>query len=73
MRRFSPVAIVLSDTERAALAAIVRRHQSPQPLAQWARILIQAAVGVSNPGIALGYGPRSGAAMATTLAGHWRL
>jgi putative transposase len=56
MPRLSPVAIVLSDTERVALEAIVRRHQSPQQLSKRAQILLQAAAGVSNHAIAKNLG-----------------
>lgn len=42
MPRLQPAAITLSPSERQALEAIVHRHNSPQQLAQRARIILQA-------------------------------
>jgi len=52
MPRLQASAVVLSEAETAALTAIVNRHQSPQQLAQRARIILQAAAGVGNREIA---------------------
>jgi putative transposase len=52
MPRLSPAAISLSESERAALGAIVHRHNSPQQVAQRARIIIQAGDNANNRAIA---------------------
>ena len=52
MPRLSPAAIMLDESERQALRAIVQRHNSPQQLAQRARIILQAGENVNNRAIA---------------------
>lgn len=52
MPRLSPAPISLSDSERRALEAIVNRHNSPQQLAQRARIILQAGNNQNNRAIA---------------------
>jgi transposase len=52
MARGKAVAIELSETERAALAAALRRHGTTQAVALRARIVLLAAEGLSNTAIA---------------------
>jgi hypothetical protein len=52
MRGPKPPAIDLSDTERQALDALLRRHTTPQHLALRARIVLAAADGANNGQIA---------------------
>jgi putative transposase len=52
MPRLSPASINVSESERAALEAIVNRHHSPQQLAQRARIILQAGNNANNRAIA---------------------
>ncbi len=47
-----PLAIELSPEERKELEALVRRHSTPQQIAQRARILLRAAAEQSNSAIA---------------------
>ncbi len=48
MRGPQPVAIALSEAERAGLEALLRRHGTPQQLALRARIVLAAAAGRNN-------------------------
>jgi putative transposase len=43
-----PAEVQLSERERKALEALVRRHQTPQQLAKRGRIILAAAEGKSN-------------------------
>jgi DNA-directed RNA polymerase specialized sigma24 family protein len=52
MRGPKPVAVELSDEQRDALHALVRRHSAPQQLALRAQLLLAAAEGRSNSEIA---------------------
>ena len=52
MPLLSPAPISLSESESQALAAIVQRHNSPQQLAQRARIIIRAGQNQNNRAIA---------------------
>lgn len=52
MRGPKPPAIALTDSERTALEALVRRHTTPQQLALRARIVLAAAAGHNNGQIA---------------------
>ena len=47
-----PTALDLSDAERAELGGWARRHKTTQALALRARIVLRAAVGLSNTAIA---------------------
>ena len=47
-----PQAITLSDAERRGLAALARRHTTPQQIALRARIILAAADGHNNAAIA---------------------
>jgi putative transposase len=52
MPQLSPAPLNVSPAEQAGLIAIVKRHQSPQQLAQRARIILAAAAGAHNRTIA---------------------
>jgi transposase len=52
MRGPKPLAIALTEAERAALDQLIRRHTTPQQLALRARIVLAAAAGVNNCQIA---------------------
>ena len=52
MRGPKPPTITLSDSERQALDLLVRRHTTPQQIAQRARIVLAAADGANNCQIA---------------------
>jgi len=52
MRGPKPPAVALTAAERAALAALVRAHQTPQQLAVRARIILAAADGANNTEVA---------------------
>jgi putative transposase len=52
MRGPQPLAVVLTETERAALDRFGRRHTTPQQLARRARIVLAAAAGQTNAQIA---------------------
>jgi len=47
-----PTALALSEAERSELEGWVRRRKTAQALALRARIVLQAAAGLSNPAIA---------------------
>jgi putative transposase len=44
----APTQVRLSDDERAALEALVRRHTTPQQVALRARLILAAATGANN-------------------------
>jgi transposase len=48
MRGPTPTLIELTDAERQALEALIRRHTTPQQLALRARIVLAAAAGANN-------------------------
>jgi putative transposase len=52
MRGPQPPAVTLSDEERQELDTLIRRHTTPQQIAQRARIVVQAADGHTNGQIA---------------------
>ncbi len=52
MRGPTPTLIELTDAERQALEALIRRHTTPQQLALRARIVLAAADGANNGHIA---------------------
>ncbi len=52
MRGPKPAAIDLSDAERQGLAALLRRHSTPQQVVLRARIVLAAAAGRNNAQIA---------------------
>jgi putative transposase len=52
MRGPKPVAVVLTDEQRDALEALLRRHSTPQQVASRAQIILDAAEGRSNLAIA---------------------
>jgi transposase len=52
MTKGRAVAIVLDDSEKAALTALIRKHGAPQSLALRARIVLAAASGLTNKEIA---------------------
>ena len=52
MRGPKPQAIALTDEERRGLVALARRHATPQQVALRARIVLAAAAGRNNAGIA---------------------
>jgi putative transposase len=56
MRGPTPPALVLSAAEREALAALARRHSTPQQIAQRARIILAAADGLNHRQIARALG-----------------
>jgi transposase len=66
MRGPKPLAIELTDEQRDALDALVRRHSTPQPLARRAQILLAAADGRSNAEIARSF------ELTRDLVQHWR-
>jgi len=52
MRGPKPTRIELSDSERAALEQLIRRHSTPQAIAQRARIVLACATEANNSQIA---------------------
>jgi putative transposase len=62
MRGPKPQAIVLTDEERRGLAALIRRHTTPQQVALRARIVLAAADGRNNAAIARECGVEVGTA-----------
>ncbi len=59
MRRGRPLPpVLLTAEERAALEGWARRRTTAQALAQRARVILQAAAGASNTGIASEEGVR---------------
>jgi putative transposase len=52
MRGPQPTRIELTDAERTQLEALVRRHSTPQQLAQRAHIVLSAATGLNNSQVA---------------------
>ncbi len=66
MRGPKPLPIELSDPERQALQALVRRHTTAQQLAQRVRIILAAADGYNNSQIARQLG------LETDTVRHWR-
>src|ERR687893_2956775 len=61
-----PTALELSEAERAELESWARRRKTTQALALRARIVLRAAVGMSNTAIAADLG------VAKHTAGRWR-
>lgn len=66
MRGPKPPTLELSDPERQALQALVRRRTTPQQIAQRARIILAAANGYNNSQIARQLG------LETDTVRHWR-
>ena len=66
MRGPKPLAVELTDEQRDALHALVRRHSTPQQLARRAQILLAAADGRSNSEIARSF------EVTRDLVQHWR-
>ena len=66
MRGPKPLAVELTDEQRDALLALVRRHSAPQQLARRAQILLAAADGRSNSEIARSF------QVTRDLVQHWR-
>ena len=66
MRGPKPLAVELTDEQRDALNALVRRHSTPQQLARRAQILLAAADGLSNSEIARSF------EVTRDLVQHWR-
>src|SRR4051794_1907988 len=66
MRGPKPLAVELTDEQRDALDALVRRHSPPQQLARRARILLAAADGRRNSEIARSF------EVTRDLVQHWR-
>ena len=66
MRGPKPATVELSDPERQALQALVRRRTTTQQLAQRARIVLAAADGYNNSQIARQLG------LETDTVRHWR-
>jgi putative transposase len=66
MRGPKPLAVELTDAQRDALQALVRRHSTPQQLARRAQILLAAADGRSNSEIARSF------EVTRDLVQHWR-
>lgn len=52
MRGPQPAELILSETERKELEALVRRHSTPQQMAQRARMILAAGEGKRNGQIA---------------------
>ncbi len=52
MRGPQPLAIALTEEERGELAALVRRHTTPQQVALRARLVLAAAAGLNNAQVA---------------------
>jgi transposase len=66
MRGPKPPAIALTEEERRELAALVRRHTTPQQVALRARLVLAAAAGLNNAQVARQEG------VDVETARHWR-
>jgi len=69
MRGPQPTALALTAEERQELAALLRRHTTPQQVALRARLLLAAADGLNNAQVARRVGV--GVAMARLWRGRW--